>query len=45
MDRYLADPRLDAEAQLRKRWAWVWLVISCVFIVITSFLELVVLKL
>ncbi|MGC9355304.1 MAG: hypothetical protein ACP5D9_15765 [Mariniphaga sp.] len=45
MDRYLADPRLDAEAQLRKRWAWVWLVVSCVFIVITSFLELVVLKL
>lgn len=45
MDRYLADSRLDAEAQLRKRWAWVWLVVSCVFIVITSFLELVVLKL
>lgn len=45
IDRYLADPRLDDEAQLRKRWAWVWMVVTCVFIVITSFIELVVLKL
>lgn len=45
IDRYLADPRLDAETQLRKRWGWIWMVVTCVFVVITSFVELVVLKL
>ncbi|MCE4563099.1 response regulator [Maribellus sp. CM-23] len=45
IDRYLADPRLDAETQLRKRWAWIWMVVTCVFVAITSFVELVILKL
>ncbi len=45
IDRYLADPRLEPEEQLRKRWAWIWMVVTFVFVVITSFIELVVLKL
>jgi len=45
IDRYLADPRLEPEAQLRKRWAWIWLVVTFIFVVITSFIELVALKL
>lgn len=45
IDRYLADPRLEPEAQLRKRWAWIWMVVTFVFVVITYFVGLVVLKL
>ena len=30
IDRHLADPRLESEAQLRKRWAWIWMVVTFV---------------
>ncbi len=35
IDRYLADPRLEPEAQLRKRWAWIWFLVTCVFVLIS----------
>ncbi|MBN2612549.1 MAG: response regulator [Bacteroidales bacterium] len=44
IDRYLADPRLEPEALLRKRWAWIWMVVTFVFVLITAFFELVILK-
>lgn len=42
VDRYLFDPRLGAEALLRKRWAWIWMVVTFVgvFFSIIAFLFL-----
>ncbi len=28
IDNHLADPRLEPEALLRKRWAWIWMVVT-----------------
>lgn len=44
IDSYLYDPRLKPEELLQKRWAWIWLLYTFVFVVITSFLELFVLN-
>ena len=44
IDRHLSDPRLEPEALLRKRWAWIWMVVTFVWVLITVFFELVILK-
>ncbi len=44
IDKYLADPRLEPEAQLRKRWAWIWLVVTAVFVLITASITLFIFK-
>ena len=36
IDRYLEDPRLKPEALLRKRWAWIWMVVSCTGVVFST---------
>jgi signal transduction histidine kinase/DNA-binding response OmpR family regulator len=36
IDRHLFDPRLDAEALLRKRWAWMWLVVTLFGVILTG---------
>lgn len=45
IDRYLADPRLDTEAQLRKRWVWIWFLVTFVFVTISAIIEFFVFKL
>jgi signal transduction histidine kinase/DNA-binding response OmpR family regulator len=44
IDRYLYDPRLDAEALLRKRWAWLWLIFTFIGVSGTIIYYLGVLK-
>jgi signal transduction histidine kinase/AraC-like DNA-binding protein len=36
IDRYLEDPGLEPEELLRKRWCWIWVIISCVFVVFST---------
>ncbi len=45
IDGYLDDPRLDSETQLRKRWAWIWLVVTGVLSVFSAAVTLFVFKL
>lgn len=40
IDRYLYDPRLEPEMLLRKRWAWIWMVITFLGVVATTILFL-----
>ncbi len=41
IDRYLADSRLESEALLRKRWAWIWMVVTCIGVIFSTILFLV----
>ena len=36
IDRYLEDPRLGPEALLRKRWAWIWMVVTCIGVILST---------
>ena len=45
VDNYLYDPRLDSEAQLRKRWVWIWYVVTFVFVGIEAIVSFFVFKL
>lgn len=41
IDRHLADSRLEPEALLRKRWAWIWMVVTCAGVIFSTILFLV----
>ena len=42
IDRYLMDPRLEPEERLRKRWAWIWMVVTFTgFLIISSSLIII----
>jgi signal transduction histidine kinase/DNA-binding response OmpR family regulator len=45
IDKYLFDQRLDSEMLLRKRWAWIWMMVTFVGSVFSVILFLFVLKL
>ena len=36
VDRYLFDPRLGPETLLRKRWAWIWMVVTFVGVFVST---------
>lgn len=44
IDKYLADPRLEPEELLRKRWAWIWLVVTFIGSLFSILLFLFVFK-
>ena len=41
IDRHLADSKLEPEALLRKRWAWIWMVVTCAGVIFSTILFLV----
>jgi signal transduction histidine kinase/DNA-binding response OmpR family regulator len=41
IDHYLYDPRLEPEALLRKRWAWLWMVFTFIGVLLTTISSLV----
>lgn len=45
IDNYLADPRLEPEALLRKRWAWIWMVVTFGGVLATCIVNIFILKL
>ena len=45
VDRYLFDERLDPEMLLRKRWAWIWMMVTLIGSVFSVVLFLFILKL
>src|SRR5210317_1460018 len=45
IDNYLKDERLKPVEQLNKRWAWIWMVVTFIGSLFSSFLFLFVLKL
>jgi len=45
VDQYLYDPRLTSEELLRKRWAWVWMLTTLVFVLFMWFVYYIVFQL
>lgn len=45
IDQYLFDQRLEPEMLLRKRWAWIWMMVTLIGSVLSVFLFLFILKL
>lgn len=45
VDSYLFDERLQPEEQLRKRWSWIWMVVTFVGVLFSTFFFLFVLEL
>lgn len=45
IDQYLFDQRLEPEMLLRKRWAWIWMMVTLIGSVFSVFLFLFILKL
>ena len=45
IDHYLADPRVEPEALLRKRWAWIWMMVTFAGALSACFLNFLILKL
>ncbi|MEF8846592.1 MAG: ATP-binding protein [Bacteroidales bacterium] len=45
IDHHLADPRLEPEALLRKRWAWIWMVVTFAGVLATCIVNIFILKL
>lgn len=45
IDQYLFDQRLEPEMLLRKRWAWIWMMVTLIGSVLSVFLFLFILRL
>ena len=45
IDQYLFDQRLEPETLLRKRWAWIWMMVTLIGSVFSMFLFLFILEL
>mgnify|MGYP001209083675 CR=1 FL=1 len=45
IDQYLYDQRLESEMLLRKRWAWIWMMVTFVGSIFSVFLFLFVMNL
>jgi len=45
VDQYLYDPRLESEALLRKRWAWLWMLSTLVFVLLMCFMFYIIFQL